>query len=201
MAKRQFYGQERNPLKMVLYILAVLVMAGCIGYLVYSSGQRSREYAERVQKAAAGETEYDVEEPQSETEAETAGGTETDSETESSTDLIAEKLETEGDAVKTLSVLVLNGTGKPGVAGYWKTQLEKEGYTNVSPVTYTGSVGEETVIYVSAKEQAEPLKQEFPDAAVEIGKVEDGLEAAEGSPLPEQRDIFIVIGSRDAQSE
>ncbi|MDO5541569.1 MAG: LytR C-terminal domain-containing protein [Eubacteriales bacterium] len=195
MAKRQFYGQERNPLKMVIYILIVLVMTGCIGYLVCSSRQRRLEYTERVREAAAGETEYVAEKRQSETE------TETESETQTDTDSTEEKSGTEEDMVKRSSILVLNGTGKAGVAGYWKTQLEKAGYTNVSPVTYTGTVGEETMIYVSAKEQAEPLKQQFPNASVEIGEVEEGLEAAEGGQLPEQRDIFIVIGNKDARSE
>ncbi|MDO5541622.1 MAG: LytR C-terminal domain-containing protein, partial [Eubacteriales bacterium] len=162
MAKRQFYGQEKNPLKMVLYIAIVLVMAGCIGYLVCSSRQRSQEYTEKVQRAVASETEYVVEERHSETETETSA----EMETENDTTPVTEMSVTE-ETVKASSILVLNGTGKSGVAGYWKAQLEEAGYTNVSPASYTGTVGEETIIYVSAKEQAEPLKQQFPNASVE----------------------------------
>lgn len=203
MARRNGYGQERNPLKMVLYIIAVLAMLGCIGYLVYSSRVSSQEYQENVRRAAAEETELETEERKTERETEktteqdtTANKKDTESpETESETDTEAALVMTD------LSILVLNGTGKPGVAGYWKTQLEKRGYTNVTPASYTETVGDETVIYAANNAQTGIFKELFPNAETKIGTVDTGLEAATGIPLPEKCDVYIIIGNKDARSE
>ncbi|EET58825.1 hypothetical protein BRYFOR_09285 [Marvinbryantia formatexigens DSM 14469] len=223
MARRNRYGQEKNPLRMVLYIIAVLAMIGCIGYLVYSSRISSQEYQEEVRRAAAEEVEFETEarETRGETETETekqqdntkdeteqGAGTETETDGEQgNTEETDNESETDtkeaaaGAADKDMSILVLNGTGRPGVAGYWKSQLEEAGYTDVTPATYTETVGEKTVIYAATTEEAEIFKEQFPDAEVEVGTVETGLEAAEGIPLPEKCDVYIIVGSSDARSE
>ena len=238
MARRNGYEEERNPLKMVLYIIAVLAMLGCIGYLIYSSRLGKQEYQENVRRAAAGETELVIEERETESETEQTTESETaqknaaaaqnnttaaqnntntseiasESEPESESENESEgesESETNTEAVsamsnntgKDMSVLVLNGTGVPGVAGYWKSQLEEAGYSNVTPATYTQTVGEDTVIYAATNREAELFKEQFPDAEIEIGTVDTGLEAAEGIPLPEECDVYIIIGKKDARSE
>ena len=226
MARRNRYGEEKNPLKVVLYIIAVLAMLGCIGYLIYSSRLGKQEYQENVRRAAAGETELIIEEHETESETEQTTEPETaqkntvaaqnnttaaqnntnDSESESENE---SESETNTEAVpamsnnmgKDMSILVLNGTGIPGVAGYWKSQLEEAGYSNVTPATYTQTVGENTVIYATTNREAELFKEQFPNAEVEIGAVDTGLEAAEGIPLPEECDVYIIIGRKDARSE
>lgn len=222
MARRNGYGEERNPLKVVLYIIAVLVMLGCIGYLIYSSRLGKQEYQENVRRAAAGETELVIEERETEseteqtTESETAqkntvavqknttiaqkntNALESESESETNTEAVPAMSNNTG---KDMSVLVLNGTGVPGVAGYWKSQLEEAGYSNVTPATYTQTVGENTVIYATTNREAELFKEQFPNAEVEIGAVDTGLEEAEGIPLPEKCDVYIIIGKKDARSE
>lgn len=230
MARRNRYGEEKNPLKVVLYIIAVLAMLGCIGYLIYSSRLGKQEYQENVRRAAAGETELVIEEHETESETEQTTEPETaqkntaaaqnnttaaqnntnasESESESESENESES-ETNTEAVsamsnntgKDMSILVLNGTGVPGVAGYWKSQLEEAGYSNVTPATYTQTVGENTVIYATTNREAELFKEQFPDAEVEIGAVDTGLEAAEGIPLPEECDVYIIIGRKDARSE
>ncbi len=102
--------------------------------------------------------------------------------------------------IASLSVLILNGTRKQGVAGYWKTVLEQAGYTNVTPATYTGSVGTQTVIYTTEVSKAELLLQLFPNASIQIGSVTTGIEATTGYPLPAQTDIYVLIGSSDARN-
>lgn len=99
-----------------------------------------------------------------------------------------------------LSVLILNGTRRQGVAGYWKNVLDQAGYKNVVPATYTGTVGPQTVIYASSIADAEPLLQLFPNASIQVGSVTTGIEATTGYPLPEHTDIFVMVGSNDARS-
>lgn len=102
--------------------------------------------------------------------------------------------------IASLPVLILNGTRKQGVAGYWKSVLEQAGYTNVTPATYTGTVGTQTVIYTADAAKAESLLQLFPNASIQIGSITTGIEATTGIPLPAQTDIYILIGSSDARN-
>ncbi|MDO5423997.1 MAG: LytR C-terminal domain-containing protein [Eubacteriales bacterium] len=124
--------------------------------------------------------------------AETASGQETDTEETATED------ETER---KDMSILVLNGTKKEGVAGYWQRQLEEAGYTNVFSASYTGAIGEETVIFSEDREMAEVFKEQFPNGVMQSGIVEDGIETVEGVEIPERCEVYILVGSRDARSE
>lgn len=221
MARNNQIGQERNPLKMVLYITAVLLLLGCIGYLLYSSAEKKKAYREEMKMAAALETEILVqEETEEQTEAvsevpkkketaavlgrtaETRSGTEktdvTETETADSDEASSEKEVSDPAAAKEMNVLVLNGTKREGVAGYWKTKLEQAGYTHVYPVTYTKPAEEQTVIYAKTKKTAEAFLEQFPNAKIEIGTVKEGWEAAEEAALPVKRDVFILIGLADA---
>lgn len=204
---RRKYKQESNPLKMVIYIIAVLALIGCLGYLVYSSREQKKEHAEEVRRIAAKETEFAMTEKERETEpvTETEGVaknkvTDQISETESEEVKEAASSNT-AEKGKDSAVLVLNGTGRPGVAGYWQKQLEEAGYTNVVSASYTGEIDDETIIYAADEKEAEVFKEQFPNADFEKGSIETGIEAAEGSSLPEHSDIYIVVGSNDARSE
>lgn len=97
-----------------------------------------------------------------------------------------------------LTLLVLNGTRRPGVAGYWKNVLEQAGYTNVVPANYTGTVGSQTTIYTDDPAKAEPLLAQFPNAIIQIGSITTGLEPSSDTPLPLHTDIYILIGNSDA---
>lgn len=133
---------------MVIYILLVLALLACLVFLVKKSRERRASYQDQVKQLAALETEFHMEETeQVETESETE--TETESETESETET-----ETEN---KEVSVLILNGTRKEGVAGYWKKQLEKDGYTNVSTASYREDPEDRTVIYAEEISMIQPF--------------------------------------------
>lgn len=99
------------------------------------------------------------------------------------------------------TLLVLNGTGKAGVAAYWKQQLEEDGYTDVTPASYNLPVEEKTVIYTENPEKAQALLEQFPNAGFSEGKIQNGIEPAEGYPVPEDCEVYIVIGQQDARSE
>ena len=45
---------------------------------------------------------------------------------------------------------MLNGTGKVGVAAYWKRFLQGKGFTNVVMADYKGEINDHTVVYVTA---------------------------------------------------
>lgn len=246
MSKKNYY-HERNPLKMVIYILVVLFFMACIGYLLIYSGKQKEEYKEEMERVSALETGTVTSEEQKEEEtADTRGTTkeasmsETDGkagnltptpvpeqqasptpiseqavsptpvteqsatptlspEQEATATPAVEQAADTAELVKDMNILVLNGTKRPGVAGYWKTQLENVGYKNVVPATYTKTVGQETVIWASKVEYAKPFLELFPDAQIQVGSVQDGIELQAGVTMPENNDVFIIIGNKDVK--
>lgn len=204
MSKKNNYKREKNPFLMVVYIAAVLILLGYLAFLKYQSGQRQENFREKVKQAAANETEYEIQErfQERETVKETektklkkTDGTEKQSESETET---TSKEETQNADI---SILVLNGTRRDGVAGYWKKELEEQGYKNVISASYTGTLEEETIIYSQERKTALPFKTQFPNALIRTGSVETGIEWGQGEVRPQKIDIYIVIGNKDAQNE
>lgn len=122
MAKNRNPESERNPFKVVLYILIVLALIGCIGFLFYENRQRKAAYHEEIEQMASGETEYVRAERMSETETEkqtekqtekkqsgknmvdsSKGEIETESESESETDQTDAAESTESESETELS--------------------------------------------------------------------------------------------------
>ena len=122
MAKNRNPEAERNPFIVVLYILIVLALIGCIGFLFYENRQRKAAYREEIEQMASGETEYVRAERMSETETEkqtekqtekkqsgknmadsSKGETETESEAESETDQTDAAESTESESETELS--------------------------------------------------------------------------------------------------
>lgn len=242
--------RERNPLKMVFYIILVLALIACIVYFVYRDMEKNKDYEQQVKELSAQEKSDMWEEFENElgsdavSEDPNGSGSLEDEQTGEATPRkksmadatptpeatptvtnTATEPSPEGDQlpsqtpapadflaadpnltpppadIASLSVLVLNGTRRPGVAGYWKNILEQAGYTNVVPATYTGTVGSQTVIYTNTISNAELLLQQFPNASIQIGSITTGLEAASPeTPLPEHTDIYILIGNSDARN-
>ena len=167
MAKKQKLNYERNPWKMVLYIVAIVALIGCLVFLVYTRRQQKKAYQEELLQLQSQETEYVRPVRETETESETesksmqetekavtgkktaeaildtkaeattekADETETESESETETET-----ETESELIftaeKNAHVLLLNASGKAGVAGAWKQELAKEGYAQESIEKY-----------------------------------------------------------------
>lgn len=142
------------------------------------------------------------EEPESETESETSTQTETSAEvsmqaeSESESQAIAE-----GDRV-----IVLNGTGKSGVASYWKRFLQMKGVANIVIADYKGSVGDRTVVYVAEGSDApKGVYDCFPNAEYREGSLEESdpesknnIKAAKDQTEYETYDVWIVVGKDDA---
>lgn len=168
------------------------------------------------------EAESSTPEAQTETQTETQTEIESESETESLPESESETTsETESQSIATESaksteadlfsadnprIIVLNGTGKAGVAAYWKRFLQGKGFTNVVMADYKGEISDHTVVYVTAGGNApEGVYDLFPNAEYR----EEGLDSADPNAdtnvkIPDSQkkfdfyDVWILVGKDDA---
>ena len=147
-------------------------------------------------------------ESESETESHLESESETKSETESQSIASESAKSTEADlfSAENPRIIVLNGTGKAGVAAYWKRFLQGKGFTNVIMADYKGEINDHTVVYVTAGGNApKGVYDLFPNAEYR----EEGLDSADPNAdtnvkIPDSQkkfdsyDIWIVVGKDDA---
>ena len=153
-----------------------------------------------VQTETQTETQTEIE-SESETESYLASESETMSETESAKSTEADLFSTDNPRI-----IVLNGTGKAGVAAYWKRFLQGKGFTNVVMADYKGEISDHTVVYVTAGGNApEGVYDLFPNAEYR----EEGLDSADPNAdtnvkIPDSQkkfdfyDVWILVGKDDA---
>lgn len=153
------------------------------------------------------ETQTEVE-SESETESLLESESETASETESQSIVSESAKSTEADlfSAENPRIIVLNGTGKAGVAAYWKRFLQGKGFTNVVMADYKGEISDHTVVYVTAGGNApEGVYDLFPNAEYR----EEGLDSADPNAdtnvkIPDSQkkfdfyDVWILVGKDDA---
>ena len=155
------------------------------------------------------ETQTEIEsESESETESHLESESETTSETESQSIVTESAKSTEADlfSADNPRIIVLNGTGKAGVAAYWKRFLQGKGFTNVVMADYKGEISDHTVVYVTAGGNApEGVYDLFPNAEYR----EEGLDSADPNAdtnvkIPDSQkkfdfyDVWILVGKDDA---
>ena len=147
-------------------------------------------------------------ESESETESHLESESETKSETESQSIASESAKSTVADlfSAENPRIIVLNGTGKAGVAAYWKRFLQGKGFTNVVMADYKGEINDHTVVYVTAGGNApKGVYDLFPNAEYR----EEGLDSADPNAdtnvkIPDSQkkfdsyDIWIVVGKDDA---
>lgn len=236
MAGNRRRKQDNSGVHAFLYVLVVLVLLCGMGYLFYYSRSQANERQEYIRelesKEAATKDVVQVTvpaEPESETisEAESSmpeAQTEIESESETESHLESESettSETESQSIVTESaksteadlfsadnprIIVLNGTGKAGVAAYWKRFLQGKGFTNVVMADYKGEISDHTVVYVTAGGNApEGVYDLFPNAEYR----EEGLDSADPNAdtnvkIPDSQkkfdfyDVWILVGKDDA---
>ena len=230
MKKRESYGPQRSPFKIFLYIVVVVLLLGGIAYLVKDTRARRAVFQEQIQELGARETEFvqtkqsvtaeteteaeenkpaekttavtaqtekDETSADAVTEAETDGTSETETETETETGS-----ETAGDstAVKRQHILLLNGSGKDGMAAKWQKKLTKAGYTNVTVASFPGLAIEQTRIYVEKEEdeaKLTDLKAQFSGVEVTTDAFTADITLEDGS-APKDVELYIIIGKNDA---
>lgn len=162
-----------------------------------------------VQTETQTETQTEIEsESESETESLPESESETTSETESQSIVTESAKSTEADlfSADNPRIIVLNGTGKAGVAAYWKRFLQGKGFTNVVMADYKGEISDHTVVYVTAGGNApEGVYDLFPNAEYR----EEGLDSADPNAdtnvkIPDSQkkfdfyDVWILVGKDDA---
>ena len=103
-------------------------------------------------------------------------------------------------------IIILNGTGKSGVAAYWKRFLQAKGLTNIVMADYKGEVGDQTVVYMTEGGDAPVgVYSIFPNAEYRTG----GLDSVDPNAdtnvkIPDSQkkfdsyDVWIVVGQDDA---
>lgn len=232
MAGNRRRKRENSGMHAFLYVLVVLVLLCGMGYLFYYSRSQAKERQEYIKELESKEmatkdfVEVTIfEEPESETESEaqsdtpevqTETQTESEAEPESETSTQIEtsaevsmqaESESESQAIAEGDrVIVLNGTGKSGVASYWKRFLQMKGVANIVIADYKGSVGDRTVVYVAEGSDApEGVYDCFPNAEYREGSLEESdpesknnIKAANDQTEYETYDVWIVVGKDDA---
>ena len=147
-------------------------------------------------------------ESESETESHLESESETKSETESQSIASESAKSTEADlfSAENPRIIVLNGTGKVGVAAYWKRFLQGKGFTIVVMADYKGEINDHTVVYVTAGGNApKGVYDLFPNAEYR----EEGLDSADPNAdtnvkIPDSQkkfdfyDVWILVGKDDA---
>lgn len=235
MAGNRRRKRENSGMHAFLYVLVVLVLLCGMGYLFYYSRSQAKERQEYIRELESKEmatkdfVEVTIfEEPESETESEvqssapevqtstqTESETELESETSTQTETSAEvsmpaESESESQTKEAIAegdrVIVLNGTGKSGVASYWKRFLQTKGVANIVIADYKGSVGDRTVVYVAEGSDApKGVYDCFPNAEYREGSLEESdpesknnIKAANDQTEYETYDVWIVVGKDDA---
>lgn len=231
MAGNRRRKRENSGMHAFLYVLVVLVLLCGMGYLFYYSRSQAKERQEYIRELESKEmatkdfVEVTIfEEPESETESEvqssapevqTSTQTESESETSTQTETSAEvsmpaESESESQTKEAIAegdrVIVLNGTGKSGVASYWKRFLQTKGVANIVIADYTGSVGDRTVVYVAEGSDApKGVYDCFPNAEYREGSLEESdpesknnIKVANDQTEYETYDVWIVVGKDDA---
>lgn len=233
MAGNRRRRQDNSGVHAFLYVLVVLVLLCGMGYLFYYSRSQANERQEYIRelesKEAAtkdvvqvtvpaepesetiSEAESSTPEVQTETQTEIESESETESHLESESETTSETesaKSTEADlfSADNPRIIVLNGTGKAGVAAYWKRFLQGKGFTNVVMADYKGEISDHTVVYVTAGGNApEGVYDLFPNAEYR----EEGLDSADPNAdtnvkIPDSQkkfdfyDVWILVGKDDA---
>ena len=214
MAKRESYGPPHSPFKIVIYILVVTALVGGIGYLVKCTRARRADFQTQIQELGQNETEYvqvktavteeETEVKQTSSDSDTAKKQTAVTEPSTATEQTTEgQTETESETVKASAadlgrhILLLNGSGKDGMAAVWKTKLEKAGYTNVSVASFPGRSIDQTRIYVEKEEEADAVKDLFTSVEVTTDPFTADITLEDGS-APKDVEIYIIVGKNDA---
>ena len=214
MAKRESYGPPHSPFKIVIYILVVTVLVAGIGYLVKCTRARRADFQTQIQELGQNETEYvqvktavteeETEVKQTSSDSDTAKKQTAVTEPSTATEQTTEgQTETESETVKASAadlgrhILLLNGSGKDGMAAVWKTKLEKAGYTHVSVASFPGRSIDQTRIYVEKEEEADAVKDLFTSVEVTTDPFTADITLEDGS-APKDVEIYIIVGKNDA---
>lgn len=223
MAKRESYGPQHSPFKIFLYIVIIVLLLGGIAYLMKCTRVKQAAFQEQIRELGAQETEFvqkkqtvqeesetetkkstekvtaQMEKKETSTEAETEKAAEGTSESETESETGSENVKN-STAIQKQHILLLNGSGKDGMAARWQARLMKAGYINVSVASFPGQAIEQTRIYVEREEEKEELtdlKAQFAGVEVTTEPFSADITLEDGT-TPKNVDLYIIIGKNDA---
>ena len=176
-----------------------------------SETETETQTKEQAESSSEVEVSSEVEgqtESQSETDTEENTEANTEANAEANTDAQGLNMESEevSFSAENPRIMILNGTGKSGVASYWKRFLQGKALTNVVLADYKGTVGERTIVYVTNGGDApEGVYDLFPKAEYRSGSLVDAdaeadanIKVASGQTEYDTYDVWIVVGKDDA---
>ncbi len=151
-------------------------------------------------------------EAESQSQAEAESGTESEDSSEGEVDEAKSESKAENEVMaevnaqteageETFNIMILNGTGKSGVAAYWKRILGAKGYTHIVMADYKGAVDAQTVVYLkNGGDAPEAFYSCFPTLEVQDEELvlSDNVKVAAGQDEYDSYDAWIVVGKDDA---
>ncbi len=158
-------------LKSIIVILGIAIVVFAIYFMIQVFGGNSKE--------------EDTEETGISTEALTEE--ELDTETASTEEVTEEPTTVEQISSVGHTIEVLNSTDTAGVAAGWQETLNAAGFDVTSIGNYETETLTNTKIIVSQEGMGQDLLQYFPNATIEVGSIDSGVE------------IQIIIGTADVQ--
>jgi len=108
---------------------------------------------------------------------------------------------TDASGIQHSNIMILNGTYKNGVAAYWQGKLKEEGYDNLYTASYSGKAEQTTYIYTNNPEQAQALKEFFPNAEIREGDLPAAFTMSNGTTKPDSCDYYVVVGIADGVTQ
>lgn len=234
--RKQENSGMRKFLYVVVVLVLLGSMGYLFYYSRSQAKERQEYIQELESKEAATKSQVQFTKPESESESESEtesqaqSGTQIESESESSSEVQSEsqteaiseselQSETQSSSQSELEaesqteaselgphIMLLNGTGKSGVAAYWKRLLNAKGVTEIVMADYKGTVEDKTVIYVAeGRSSLEGVRELFPDADYLTGSLRDAdadvdinVRVAAGQKEYDSYDVWIVVGKDDA---
>ncbi len=128
-------------------------------------------------------------------------GTEINDEAESETEALSE-LESEEESIYNKEILVVNGSGRQGMAGEWQLYLIGLGYKNVQTGSSFRDPQESTVVYCKDRADGNILRRLFESAVSQTGTVTaEDIGLADTDISPEEYDLVIVLGKNYERAE
>lgn len=221
MAKKKHRKKKKTNsiVSNLLFCLAVIILVGCLGGLYYHHRLTKQKKQQLREEAIAREqmniTSWELEPVQTEDEevlTDAIQGLEEQErikrEEEEEAARMAEELAKltpepteEPVDVHDATILVLNGTGVPGVAAYWQNQLFEKGFKDVAIASYNLPVQQDTRIFSMNLDYTEAFGDLYPTAVLQRGNITQGITVSAGIVLPEHIDVFILVGRKDARNK
>ena len=174
-----------------------------------TESETETELESETENVSEAESEAEAE---SQSEAEAESGAESESPSEGEVDEAKSESQAENEVMaeadtqaeageETFNIMILNGTGKSGVAAYWKRILGAKGYTHIVMADYKGAVDEQTVVYLkNGGDAPQAFYSCFPTLEVQDEELalSDNVKVAAGQDEYDSYDAWIVVGKDDA---